>query len=75
MIDLRDDSGKLLARYDPARRRLHIARRGTTTSFDLATFDQATSIAQSAPSAVAPPATPASGSTAHHDRRDPTAHH
>ncbi|GAB4203621.1 MAG: hypothetical protein OHK0022_27980 [Roseiflexaceae bacterium] len=75
MIDLRDPQGKLLARYDPAGRWLHIARRGETSSFDLAALDrQAATTTQSAQSAVAPPATPASGSTAH-DRRDPTADH
>lgn len=76
MIDLRDDQGKLLARYDPSRRRLQIGRRGAFTTFDLAALDVAlSSQSESASSAVAPPAAPVGGLTAHDDRRNPTADH
>jgi hypothetical protein len=52
-IDLRDAGGRLLARYDPARRLLEIQRRGVKTLIDLTAYEPAYEPPSSAPSAPA----------------------
>lgn len=70
MRNLRDDQGKLLARYDPARRLLVIQRRGIKHKFNLAALDAAAE--QSAQSAIAGPVDRAG--LAHHDAGDAPTH-